>query len=264
MAVSRYFGLPGCGKTTVLTMLALKGVKSGKYKHVYSNVENLCIHGVTYVPFDLFGVYEFRDCLILIDEAMVECGDRDHKSFGKEKIRAFVMHRHKYSDIVLFSQEPDGVDKKIRSITDRMYYVKKGFFTRKWISSIYKIPYGLVWPTENSNGENLGRIVMGYKKPPFFACLFARRVYRPKYYPYFDSWEDIPLPPIPDQYQPYQDPNFRDPLLLPAIRKSAALMRCVKKYRRIHRKCCFSRCLHSKHHKVSLIPPKLPEVISNA
>lgn len=247
MAVSRYFGLPGCGKTTVLTMLAFKGVKSGKYKHIYTNVENLSVHGVTYVPFELFGLYEFRDCLILVDEAMVECGDRDHKSFGKAKIRAFVMHRHKYSDIVLFSQEPDGIDKKIRSITDRMYYVKKGFFTRKWISSIYKIPYGLVWPTENSNGENLGRIVMGYKKPPFFAVLFAKRIYRPKYYPYFDSWEDIPLPPIPAQYQPYCDPDHRDPLIRPAMRKSILLMRCVKKYRRTHRRNCFSYSVSKKH-----------------
>ena len=102
MAVSRYFGLPGCGKTTILAMLAVKGVRSGKYTNVYSNVESLKVHGCTYVPFDLFGEYDFRDCLFLIDEAMIECGDRDYKSFSKQKIRAFVMHRHKNSDIVLF------------------------------------------------------------------------------------------------------------------------------------------------------------------
>lgn len=232
MAVSRYFGLPGCGKTTVLTMLALKGIKSGKYKNVYTNVENLYIHGVTYVPFDHFGIYEFRDCLLLIDEAMVECGDRDFKAFGKDKIRAFVMHRHKYSDIVLFSQEPDGIDKKIRSITDRMYYVKKGLLTGKWISKIYKIPYGLVWPSENSNGENLGKIVMGYKKPPIIASLFCKRVYRPRYYPYFDSWEDSPLPAIPEKYRPYQDPNHRDPIIRPYLNKTIILLRSVRRYRK--------------------------------
>ena len=232
MAVSRYFGLPGCGKTTVLTMLAIQGVKSQKYKNIYTNVENLCVHGVTYVPFDLFGDYEFRDCLLLVDEAMVECGDRDYKAFGKKKIRAFVMHRHKYSDIVLFSQEPDGIDKKIRSITDRMYYVKKGLITGKWISTIYKIPYGLVWPSENSNGENLGKIVMGYKKPPFFASLFAKRIYRPKYYPYFDSWEDIPLDPIPSKYQPYQDPKYHRPVLRIYHNKSNILLRSRRRYLR--------------------------------
>lgn len=243
MAVSRYFGLPGCGKTTVLTMLALKGVKSGKYKNIYTNVENLCVHGVTYVPFDLFGFYEFRDCLLLVDEAMVECGDRDYKAFPKERIRAFVMHRHKYSDIVLFSQEPDGIDKKIRSITDRMYYVKKGLITGKWISTIYKIPYGLVWPSENSNGENLGKIVMGYKKPPLLVSLFAKRIYRPKYYPYFDSWEDVPLPVIPSIYSAYIDPDHKDPLIRPYLRRSGTLLKNVKKYRRHHRKTCFSASL---------------------
>ena len=122
MAVERYFGLPGCGKTTTLAMRAVKGIRSGKYQHIYSNVQ-LQVHGVTCVPFDVFGVYELRDCLFLVDEAMVVCGDRDHKNFGKEKLKEFMMHRHKDCDIVLFSQEADGVDKKIRSITDRMYYV---------------------------------------------------------------------------------------------------------------------------------------------
>lgn len=227
MAVSRYFGLPGCGKTTILAMLAVKGVRSGKYTNVYSNVESLKVHGCTYVPFDLFGEYDFRDCLFLIDEAMIECGDRDYKSFSKQKIRAFVMHRHKNSDIVLFSQEPDGIDKKIRSITDRMYYVKKPLLSGKWLSHIYPIPYGLVWPSENSNGENLGKIVMGYKKPPFFASLFCKRVFRPKYYPFFDSYEDYEAKPLPASYKPYTDPNYRKPIFRIHYHKTIILLRSI-------------------------------------
>lgn len=249
MAVSRYFGLPGCGKTTVLTMLAKKAIASGNYKHVYTNVQNLSVHGVTYVPFEYFGNKEFRDCLLLVDEAMVECGDRDYKNFGKEKIQAFVMHRHKYSDIVLFSQEPDGIDKKIRSITDRMYYVKKGLILGKWISTIYRIPYGLVWPSENSNGENLGKIVMGYKKPPLLASLFAKRIYRPKYYKYFDSWEDVQLDPIPECYKPYLDPQHRTPMIRPYLSKTHILLRSVRGYRRslkVHKQVPFSSTLPKK------------------
>lgn len=246
MSVSRYFGLPGCGKTTILTYLALQGVKSGVYKHVYSNVESLHVHGCTYVPFDLFGKYDFRDCLLLVDEAMIECGDRDYKSFSKEKIRAFVMHRHKNSDIVLFSQEPDGIDKKIRSITDRMYYVKKPVLTGKWISKIYKIPYGLVWPSENSNGENLGKIVMGYKKPPLLAALFCKRIYRPKLYKYFDSFEDYNSLPLPESFQPYQDPGYRKPIVRPYLNKTIILLRSVKRYRKSCKRLetsCFSSTL---------------------
>ena len=249
MAVSRYFGLPGCGKTTILCWLARNGVKSGKYKHVYSNVESLRVHGCTFVPFDLFGEYDFRDCLLLVDEAMIECGDRDYKSFSKQKIRAFVMHRHKNSDIVLFSQEPDGIDKKIRSITDRMYYVKKPLLTGKWISKIYKIPYGLVWPSENSNGENLGKIVMGYKKPPLLAALFCKRIYRPKLYPYFDSFEDYDADPLPEQYKPYVDPRYRRPVFRIYWNKTIILLRSCKRVRRQARRDhakIFSSTLPSK------------------
>ena len=48
MAVSLYFGLPGCGKTTMLTKLALDGVRSGRYLHVYTNV-SLTVPGVTII-----------------------------------------------------------------------------------------------------------------------------------------------------------------------------------------------------------------------
>ena len=54
MAVSRYFGLPGCGKTTTLAMLAYKARCSCRYKHIYCNVD-LALDGVTYVPFDVLG-----------------------------------------------------------------------------------------------------------------------------------------------------------------------------------------------------------------
>ena len=128
MSVSRYFGLPGCGKTTTLAMLAKKALDSKKYDIVCGNVQ-LSIHGFIYVPFEAFVKYDLVNALFLIDEAMVECGDRDYKNFDKDKIEAFVMHRHSNQDVVLFSQEPDGVDKKIRSITDRIFYVKNPFFT---------------------------------------------------------------------------------------------------------------------------------------
>lgn len=201
MSVKRFFGLPGCGKTTTLAMLAYNALRSGAYPHVYGNVR-LDLPGYIYVPFDVLGRYQLDNCLVLIDEAMIECGDRDHKNFGKEKLELFVMHRHYKMDIVLFSQEADGVDKKVRSVSADMYYVKKGFLLGHWFSSIYKIPYGIVWPSENDNGENLGKIVMGYMKPSLLSRLFARRIYRPRYYKYFDSWEARELPPLPSQYQP--------------------------------------------------------------
>lgn len=251
MAVSRYFGLPGCGKTTTLAMLAYKARCSLRYKNIYCNVD-LALDGVTYVPFDVLGVYDLRDCIVLIDEAAVYCGDRDYKSFGKEKLKEFMMHRHKDMDIVLFSQEASGVDKKIRAITDRMFYVKKGFFSGKWITNIYRIPYDVMFP---ESGDNLGDILMGYKKPSILSRLFARRIIRSKYYQYFDSWESDELPSLPDCYKPYRDDLFQRPFryrLFDKIRyfhhwhnKTLILLRSVRKYRRQHRQY-FSRSLSKK------------------
>ena len=198
MAVSLYFGLPGCGKTTFLAYLALKAVHSNRYLHVYSNV-SLNIPGICIIDNDCIGKYELRDCLLLIDEATLFADSRDFKNFSKSRLEYFLEHRHRNADIILFTQQWDGVDRKIRVITDRVYYVYKGIFTGRWISSCYRIPYGILFP-DKRNGEKLGEIVQGYSKPPFFIRLFATRIFRPKYYKYFDSWELVPLPDLPKKY----------------------------------------------------------------
>lgn len=196
MAVSRYFGLPGCGKTTMLAKLAYDAIRSGKYNHVYSNV-HLAVPGVQYVPFEYFGTYEISDGLYLVDEATINAGDRDYKAFGRHKMRALMEHRHANLDIVFFSQEADGMDKKIRSITDRVYYVRKSRLNPNW-TYVYRVPYKIIWPDGKSDGgENAGRILMGYVRPPLSSRIFALRFSRKKYYPYFDSWERDPLPPLP-------------------------------------------------------------------
>lgn len=233
MAVSRYFGLPGCGKTTVLSMLALQAVRSRRYLHVYGNV-HLNLPGYTYVPFDCFGRFDLTNCLLLVDEATIECGDRDYKSFSKEKLAAFMMHRHDNMDICLFSQTADGTDKKIRDITDRMYYIKKGLFLGKWISTIYKVPFKVLWPSsENNGGENAGRILMGYVKPSFLEWLFARRVYRPLYYKYFDSWERIERPALPSIYKPIPVPLYYEGWQLRAWIVTGRLMKRYRKKKHV-------------------------------
>lgn len=244
--ISRYFGLPGCGKTTTLAMLALGAVTSGKYKYVYSNV-HLEIPGVIYIPFDVLGRYEVRECCILIDEATVYIGDRDFKDLPKKRLEYFVEHRHHFCDIILFSQDPDGVDKKVRHLTESMYYVKKGIFLGKWITNIYRIPYGIVWPDENSNGENLGKIVMGYMKPPFLSKLFARRILRSKYYKYFDSWEAQQLDPLPDIYKPYPGIITRKTGPILYLHKTLILLRLVKPYRKWKRRMQVKARREKKH-----------------
>lgn len=209
--VSLYFGLPGCGKTTLLAKKAYIAVKQGKYEHVYSNVE-LKIPGVTYIDDDCIGKYALERCIIFIDEATLFADSRDFKKFSAGRKHYFMKHRHYKADIVLFTQRWDAVDLKIRTITDKVYYVYKGFWTGSWLSSYYRIPYGIIIPDpkKDGNGAKLGEIIQGYCKPNFLIRLFAGRVFRPRWYKYFDSWElNDKLPPLPDTYQPYALPDAR-------------------------------------------------------
>lgn len=206
MSVSLYFGLPGCGKTTLMAKMALKGVKNKRYKNVYGNVR-LNVNGYTYVDNDCIGKWDLSNCLLLIDEATLFADSRDYKNFSKEKLEYFLTHRHYNADIVLFTQQWDGVDRKIRTITDRVYYVYKTRLLGLWWSTYYRIPYGIIIPDPRKHGgssEKLGEIVQGYCKPNVLIRLFAPKMFRPFYYKYFDSWERTKLDPLPCQYQPYR------------------------------------------------------------
>ena len=210
--ISLYFGLPGVGKTTILASHALRAAKAMKckrkqkksYKHVYSNVP-LSIEGVTYIDNECIGKYDLSDSLILIDEGTIFADSRDFKSFNAEKVYFFLLHRHFSCDIEIFVQQWDALDRKIRCITDRVYYVYKSGFFRFWFSKFYRIPYGIIIPDGKSDSEKLGEIVQGYCKPHWLIRLFAPRVFRPRYYKYFDSWTHKELPPLPSRFKPYSE-----------------------------------------------------------
>lgn len=231
MAVSLYFGLPGCGKTTFLAMTALKSVKSGKYENVYSNVP-LNIPGVTLIDNDFIGKFGFFNSLILIDEATLFADSRAYKSFDKGKMEFFLLHRHYNCDIVLFTQQWDGVDRKIRVITDRVYYIYKGVLTKRWFSCCYRIPYGIIIPDPKKGGDKLGEIVQGYARPPFYVRLFAKRIYRPRYYKYFDSWELDPLPALPAEYEPIQEDEWQRPIARRWYKNTRKFLRTARKKNR--------------------------------
>lgn len=202
--VCLYFGLPGAGKTTVLCSIAYKHLTSlrPKYKKIYSNVYfgvNPPFDKVTYIKGDDLGYYDISDGLVLLDEASLDFDSRDYKSFTKQKVSYFLLHRHYNVDIILFTQQWDAVDRKIRVITDRVYYVFKSKISGKWFTKFYRIPYDIIIPDPKNkdSGEKLGEIIQGYCKPGLFRRIFCSRIYRPKFYKYFDSWVRPELPPLP-------------------------------------------------------------------
>lgn len=190
--ISYYFGLCGCGKTTILAKIALQESKlidkhKSRFKCILSNVP-LNIPHCYFIPFDLVGVYDFADTLILVDEGSVECDSRDWKNIRKSLVDWMMLHRHYNCDMCFFSQTYNGVDKKIRMLCERVFYVQKRGLFGRWVTKYYRIPYGIIIPNPKESHDKLGEIIEGYARPPFLARLFCPRVFRPFYYKYFDSF----------------------------------------------------------------------------
>lgn len=214
MAVSMFFGLPGAGKTTLLASMAIKALKKKKYQNVYSNV-HLNIDGIKFITAKDLMVYNIHDGLILFDEASIDFNGRLFKQQSMKVIEFFLLHRHPRTDICVFSQA-NNIDKTIRTIADRCYYIHKGILTGHWFSKYYRIPYTMFLKDKNdTSGDNPGEINFGYYKPDFFTRVFCTWVYRPKYYKYYDSWAFPELPDLPDD-RTYHSPKILHSKRFPA------------------------------------------------
>lgn len=188
--ITCYFGVPGVGKTTLLTMFArreIKRIKKGKskYRAVYTNFECPDCKMIQFKDLEEHKVY---NGLILLDELMLDADNRNYKSFPLG-IRDFLtLHRKLGCDIVYATQAYDKVDTKIRALTQDLWYMSRsvvpllGEFTRA------KRIYRTISITE-LNGE----LVMGYRFANLLERLFVsnhKLVFRRLYYKYFDSYDE--------------------------------------------------------------------------
>lgn len=200
--VSIGFGVPGCGKTTTAVMIARREaikVAKGKspYKHIYCNFEQ-SVPFVRTIPFSWLGKYDISDSLVIIDEASIFVDNRDFKSFSNELRDFILLHRHYHCDIIFLSQQWDGVDKKIRAVTEKVFYIKASPLFKN-VSIIYPLRYGIYIPATSADKDaEYGEISQGYKLPPLLNRIFAYRYNRKPYYKYFDSFSKKELDPLPE------------------------------------------------------------------
>lgn len=205
MSLYLFFGLPGVGKSTLMAKLIYQYSKQKKYKNIYCN-EFVTIPGVIKINNDDIGKYDIRDGAVFIDEASLFADNRDFKKFGKEKLQYFVMHRHKNVDVYFFTQYYNGIDLKLRQLCTNVFYMYKPLLTGFWQTKYYRINYGIMIPSKQDN-QKMGEIVEGYSKPTLLQRIFCHRVWRPKYYKYFNSFTDWYLPPLPAGYEGYKPPT---------------------------------------------------------
>ena len=188
-----YFGLPGCGKTTLLTMKAQKALSDiargvSKYKYVFTNFECAGCHKITFMDLDSFTV---KDSLILLDELVIDADNRGFKQFPLGIRDFLILHRHESVDVIYATQAYDKVDLKIRVLTAELWYMRKTVIP---ILSSFTL-CTKIYRNMDIN-EYTSDIVYGYRFCNFVERFFASNnqlIWRPRYYKYFDSFDSLQL-----------------------------------------------------------------------
>lgn len=218
--ITCYFGVPGSGKTTFLTKLAVRELKvinsayntkpffqkrfirfigsilsiipfigrffkSPKYKTVYTN---FYCKGARKINFSDLNTLVVRDSLIILDEITLDADNRNFKSFPEGVRDFFILHRHLGNDIIYATQSYELVDKKIRQLTQDLWYLNRSvvpFFSLFTYSKrIYR---------EININEHTSDLTLGYRFCNLLERFFvsnSKICLRMKYYKYFDSYDE--------------------------------------------------------------------------
>lgn len=201
--ITGYFGVPGCGKTTLATMKArkinkqikrdIKRVAKGKkkkckYDYVLTNFECKDCYKINFTD---IGIYDIQNCAIVLDELTIDADNRDFKNFARSSVEGFIYHRHYFNDIFYYTQNFQAVDKKIRDLTHTLYFVKKSQLFPFSLFTKAKIIYRTI-----DINEYTKEIVNGYRFPNLFENILdmlgilklGEICFRPLYYKDFDSF----------------------------------------------------------------------------
>lgn len=176
-----YFGVPGCGKTTLAAALSAKS-----FRHcipVYSNVDikNTFIMD----PHVDIGEYAMQNCKVIIDEAGIEYNNRNIKTnFTHNALEWFKTHRHYKCSVDVFSQSFEDMDITLRRLAQKLYVVRKSLIPYFIVAKPLKIKIG---PDEN------GQLVNNYS---FYPLGIGNKYYfAPLYWKSFNSFSTKKLKP---------------------------------------------------------------------
>lgn len=191
------FGKKGCGKTTLLTKLALQYHKKG-----------IPVYCTEKIPFtyqispEQVGFVELpENSVLLMDEVGMCYDNRQFKNFKPEVRDWFKLQRHRKVRVYLFSQTFD-IDKKLRDLTDEMYLVEKKFRVFSYSKRILKKTV-----LNKSTAESPSKLDedLVFDSLLLFWCGSRKLTFIPFYAKYFDSFScdrllevEFPYTPMPD------------------------------------------------------------------
>lgn len=131
-------GFPGSGKSLLLGLFAYMAVNDKplrfrnndfthfeQYDRVYTNFN---FKGAYQLDFEELGYSDYKNSLILCDEIQLFADSRNFRNFGENLKLFFSEHRKQKIDFVYATQDMSFVDVRIRSLTQRVFYIDRSNF----------------------------------------------------------------------------------------------------------------------------------------
>lgn len=163
----------GAGKSTLAVKMAVKHMKRGWKVYSTDYIKGAYKLDVN----DLNELMARPKSLLIIDEASLKMNSREFKKVSLRLIEYFKLIRHCKNKAILISQTMTDTDKQIRDLSTHVYFV------RKLINGVVSIPVRV--KAGLGIGQD-GQPTMMYK-----IGHFGVPIWLPRYYKYFNSFDDF-------------------------------------------------------------------------